>query len=310
MAKVYLHRRKDNNQPFYVGMTTLTYGRPFDVYRNQRSEQWNEINDKYGRIVEIIVDDISDKKAIQLEIELIAKYGRKDKGLGELVNKTDGGLGGNGVIYTDEEKLARSVRQTGKGNSMYGKSGELCPMYGKHLSKETKNKIREKATGRKHNDETKKKLSEANKGENNSMYGKTHSAEIRNKISEANTGKFVGELNPMYGKTHSAEIRNKIREKATGRKHNDETKKKMSESHMGKILNEDILNNMRKSQQNRKKMDNCSSKYKNVSWHKGTNKWYTSITFDKEKYSAGYFHDEYEAHIAIEKLRNKLKQQL
>ena len=76
---------------------------------------------------------------------------------------------------------------------------------------------------------TKKKYSENHReqaGENNPMYGRT------------------GENNPMYGKHHSEETRKKMSESHMGenhhmygKHHSEETKNKMSESHKGKINN-------------------------------------------------------------------------
>jgi hypothetical protein len=60
----------------------------------------------------------------------------------------------------------------------------------------------------KHSEETKRKLSEANKGENNPLYGKSRSEETKRKLSEANKG----ENNPLYGKTLSPEHRRKLSE--------------------------------------------------------------------------------------------------
>jgi hypothetical protein len=42
--------------------------------------------------------------------------------------------------------------------------------------------------GKTHSEETRRKISEANKGENNHFYGKTHTEETRRKMSEANKG--------------------------------------------------------------------------------------------------------------------------
>lgn len=106
--------------------------------------------------------------------------------------------------------------------------GENHPMYGKH-----------------HSEETRKKLSEYNKGkyvgENNGMYGKHHTEEARNKQSEAKKGKYVGENHPMYGKHHTEEARKKNSEAHKGEnnpnygKHfSEEIRKKMSETHKGK----------------------------------------------------------------------------
>lgn len=48
-------------------------------------------------------------------------------------------------------------------------------------------------------EEYRKKLSEANKGENNHFYGRQLSEEHRKKIGEARRGKYIGENHPMYG---------------------------------------------------------------------------------------------------------------
>lgn len=63
-------------------------------------------------------------------------------------------------------------------------------------------------SGFKHFKESKRKISEALKGENNPMYGKTLSEEARKKMSESRKG----ENNPMYGKRHSEETRKKMSE--------------------------------------------------------------------------------------------------
>jgi len=63
-------------------------------------------------------------------------------------------------------------------------------------------------SGFRHSEETRKKMSEARKGENHPMYGKTHSEETRKKMSESQKG----ENNPMYGKTLSEKTRKKISE--------------------------------------------------------------------------------------------------
>ena len=82
--------------------------------------------------------------------------------------------------------------------------------------------------------------SEANKGENNPFYGKHHSAETRKKLSEINKGKHTGEDNPFYGKHHAAETRKKLSDSWDYDKHfSTETLKKMSEAHKGKKFSEE-----------------------------------------------------------------------
>jgi hypothetical protein len=68
--------------------------------------------------------------------------------------------------------------------------------------------------GKSLSEETKRKMSEANKGKNNPNYGKSLSEETRRKLSEANKGKN----NPNYGKTRSEETRRKISEARKGKK--------------------------------------------------------------------------------------------
>ena len=70
--------------------------------------------------------------------------------------------------------------------------------------------------GMKHSEESRKKMSEINSGENNPMYGKYgknnpnygrhHTEETKKKMSETKSG----ENNPMYGKRHTEDIRKKI----------------------------------------------------------------------------------------------------
>ncbi len=56
--------------------------------------------------------------------------------------------------------------------------------------------------------ETRAKLSEANKGENNPQHGKARTKEHCKKLSEA----LKGEKNPFWGKTHKKETLNTLHE--------------------------------------------------------------------------------------------------
>ena len=72
-------------------------------------------------------------------------------------------------------------------------------------------------------EESRKKMSEKKKGENNPLFGKHHSAETCKKISEANKGKHL-----------SAEACKKIAEARKGKPLSAETRKKLSEAQNGK----------------------------------------------------------------------------
>ena len=98
-------------------------------------------------------------------------------------------------------------------------------------------------------EETRKKMSEAQKGKNNGFYGKLHSEEIRKKISKAKKGKN----NSFYGKHLSEEQKKKISEANKGKTpwnkgktniYSEETKRKMSEKKKGRKLSEETKRKM------------------------------------------------------------------
>lgn len=79
-------------------------------------------------------------------------------------------------------------------------------------------------------DDTRKKMSEANKGENHPLFGKHRTDETRKKMSEA----MKGEKNPNFGRTLSEETRRKISEATKGKKRkpfSEEHRRKISEAH-------------------------------------------------------------------------------
>lgn len=76
---------------------------------------------------------------------------------------------------------------------------------------------------RQHMGESQKRRFENKK--NHPMYGKHHSDETRKKISKANKGAYAGENNPMYG-THRCGEANPM----FGKCHSDNARQKMSES--------------------------------------------------------------------------------
>ena len=93
--------------------------------------------------------------------------------------------------------------------------------------------------GRILSEEHKQKISQANKGKNNSQYGKRgkdspnygkhHTAESRKKMSEAQKG----EKHPLYGKHLSEETRKKISQAHKGKTVSEETRKKISQAFKG-----------------------------------------------------------------------------
>lgn len=90
MAILYRHIRLDKNEPFYIGVGK-TLERAFAV--RGRNKYWNNIHSKTPIEIEILFEDLTIEEAFIKEAEFIKLYGRKDLGLGPLVNMADGGIG-------------------------------------------------------------------------------------------------------------------------------------------------------------------------------------------------------------------------
>jgi hypothetical protein len=138
MAVVYEHIRNDTNEVFYVGIGKKEK-RAFS--KHGRNPHWKNIVNKVGYTVNIIHKDIDHKEAKKIEILLIEKYGRKNLGLGNLVNMTDGGDSVVGLIHSEEARRKISERHKGKPKS-----------------EEHKNKLSEGAKGRKNTEVAKARM--------------------------------------------------------------------------------------------------------------------------------------------------------
>lgn len=179
MAYLYKHIRKDTDEVFYVGIgSDDDYSRAHTTHK--RNQFWNHVTNKTDYDVIIYEDNKTWDEVVELEKYWISHYGRKNQDKGSLVNLTDGGEGS----------------------------------YGRVLSEDTKRKIGKKSKLKVYNDEYRKKLSEAFKGNKNHRYGKKLSKETCKKISEAQ----LGEKHHGYGTKRPEEVRKKISESQTKRK--------------------------------------------------------------------------------------------
>jgi hypothetical protein len=205
MAYLYRHIRLDKNEPFYIGIgSDETYKRANWKFRNNKL--WNSVINKTNYEVEIMIDNLTWNDACEKEKEFILLYGRKDLKTGILVNLTSGGDGKVGNIVSNEtrEKLSIALK-------------------GKKRPKEIIEKIRLKNIGKKRSEEIKLKLSNSHKGIK--TFGIIKSDETRRKLSLANKGK---KRKPL-----SEETKIKIGNANKLKKHyplSDETKKKLSEA--------------------------------------------------------------------------------
>lgn len=83
------------------------------------------------------------------------------------------------------------------------------------------------------NEETRKKISNATKGENNPFYGRTHTEESINKMKEELSRQFSGEGNPFYGKNHTEETKKKLSECFRGTKMHTNTREGIKKANLG-----------------------------------------------------------------------------
>ena len=109
MSIVYTHRKADTYEVFYVGIGT-TERRAY-AFNKSRNQHWTNVYKKHGVIVDIVARDLSWEQACELEQLMIQEYGRKDLGLGSLVNMTDGG---DGQVNPSVETIEKSKKSRGK----------------------------------------------------------------------------------------------------------------------------------------------------------------------------------------------------
>lgn len=110
--KVIYRHLKPCGEVFYIGVGTIK--RPYD--KDSRSTYWYDIVNEYSYEVQILKKNLTLEEAYELEKILIKYYGRKDLGLGNLVNLTDGG-GGFKVLSEESRKKIGDAQRGGKNSS-------------------------------------------------------------------------------------------------------------------------------------------------------------------------------------------------
>lgn len=223
------------NGKIYVGKTVQPLNKRFAKHKISRPGYVSHITraiNKYGEdnfTIESIHNAKEGEDLFELEKYYIKLLGsRSPNGY----NMTDGGEGNNGGVFPESAKKILRDKNLGK-----------------KLSKETKKKIGDSGRGKKRSEEFKIRLSESRKGvprppsvsKRTSEFmkghkywvGKKHSEESKKKMSLAKLGKKM--------KPFSAETRARMSAARTGARHSEETKAKMSLSRIG--------NNNRKSKQ-------------------------------------------------------------
>lgn len=196
-GKIYIGQHKTKNlQDGYLGSGKLIsesikkYGK--EQFKKEILFCFDNFEDMNSKEIEIV-----DKEFINEDFNYNLATGGNDKK--ELSGKTlkkmsQNNSGKNNPFYgrkhSDESKEKSRKKQIGK----------LSYNYGRIVKKETRNKIGERHKGKKLSKEHKLALSKAMIGENNpnsgipkeetSMFGKKHSEESKRKISESKKGKM------------------------------------------------------------------------------------------------------------------------
>ena len=191
MYIVYYHKNKINGHG-YVGITCQSAKSRWRDGAGYKVGAFHKAIEKYGwdnfehtiLVKNVPTVDIANEYEKYYIKELNTFYKN-----GHGYNLTLGGEGTDGWEHTEEAKQkmrdAKIGKFDGENNPMYGVPS---PNKGKHLSDETKEKIRAKKLGIKRTDAQKKKISETLKNRYAVFGSRSHTEEEKAKISSANKG--------------------------------------------------------------------------------------------------------------------------
>jgi hypothetical protein len=185
---VYFHINPIKQEIFYVGIGSKH--RPYYSGKEKRSSFWNNEVNKYGYEIIIIHNNLNWKEACELETKYIKQVGRRDLGLGSLVNMTNGGEGHPGYKRSKEtqDKINFSLQNKSKEEKSKTKIKQRLAGLKKRHTKESRKKMSEIKNGKTKTVETKLKMSLAKKGKPGNRKGKKASQKVRLKNSLSHLG--------------------------------------------------------------------------------------------------------------------------
>jgi hypothetical protein len=142
---VYAYLRKSDNTPYYIG-------------KGKGNRAWDKghsctVPNDTSKIV-LLKENIAEQEALNLEIELIAQYGRKDLGTGILRNLTDGGEGSRNMSKLVKDKISMALKgrkvpaeTITKRLKTIEKLGKISPLKGRPLADWHKEKVSQSLIG-------------------------------------------------------------------------------------------------------------------------------------------------------------------
>lgn len=193
------------NGKVYIGITMQepkarwSYGYGYKTqqlfFRAIQKYGWNNIKH------EILYEGLTKEQAEKKEIELIAEHKSNHSEYGYNIDN-----GGNTIGSFSEEhkkRISESQRKPELIEKRKAMRGENNPFFGKKHSEETRKKMSEAKKGRPSprkgaimSVEARKKMSEARKGKPSTFKGKHFSEESKKRLSEAHKGKMTGADHP------------------------------------------------------------------------------------------------------------------
>lgn len=188
---------------YYVYAYLRTNGTPYYIGKGKNGREfadhiWHKPPKDRKRIV-ILESNLTELGALAIERRMIRWYGRKDKGTGILINKTDGGDGNTGIVQSEVSNRKRSIALKGRKMPEGWCKGEAHPLYGKTHKESSIELMRTKAIGRTQTEETKEKR----RGPRPEFTPWNKGIPLSSKYSEKELSQKYGsngEKNPMYGK--------------------------------------------------------------------------------------------------------------
>lgn len=193
---VYVHRKSDTGEIFYVGKGTTKKGYPLARAHDskKRNVHWQRIVARHEFFAEVVMSFDEECLAFELERGLISYFGRANLG-GLLCNIETGGQGHSGRVVSEETRRKMSAAAKGK-----VKSEE----HRRRLSASHRGKKIDPAVARAH--------SIRMSGPGNPNFGKKQSAETIAKKVATRGNKCSGASHPFFGKTRPDHIKQKLRE--------------------------------------------------------------------------------------------------